>query len=88
VASQAFERLEVQELLLFGDTAVVSDPITTSLVSRAMYISPLPEVKIYHHFNSNNREGNLILGLAWALGLETAAAFGILGIWNLLHLLR
>lgn len=87
MASQAFERLKVQESPLFGDT-VVSAPITASLIYRAMDISPLPEVKICHHSNSGNEEGNLILGLAWALGLEAAAAFGILGIWNLFHLLR
>jgi hypothetical protein len=88
VASQAFERLQVQELPLFGDTAVVSVPVTASLVCRAMDISPLWEGKISLHSNSGNDEGNLILGLAWALGLEAAAAFGVLGIWNLLHLLH
>jgi hypothetical protein len=88
VASQAFGRLKVQELPFFGGTVVVSIPVTASLVCRAMDISPLPEVKIYHRSNSKNEDGNLILGLAWALGLEAAAAFGILGIWNLLHLLR
>ena len=88
MASQAFKRLTVLEAPFFGDTGVISVPITASPVSRGMDISLLPEVKIYHHSKCGDEDGNLILGLAWALGLEAAAAFGILGIWNLLHLLR
>lgn len=88
MASQAFKGLNVQEFPLFGDRAAVSIPVKASLVCRAMDIPALPKIKIFHHSSSRNEEGSLILGLAWAIGLEAAAAFAILGIWNFLHLLR
>ncbi len=89
MASLVFEHLSGQESPLSGETAVVSVPVRASLVCRVLDISPLPEVRIYDRVRSGNiGEGNLLRGVAWALGLEAAAVFGILGVWNLLHVLR
>ncbi len=88
MASRALECLEVKELPVFGEAAVVSGPVTTSLVCRAKDISPFPEVRIGNHSTSGNEDGNLCLGVGWALGLEAAFAFAAWVMWDFFHFLR
>ena len=88
MSSQAFQGLEVQRFPMFGETVGLSVPGTASLVCRAADAASLKNIQICNVAESPEGEGNLMAGLAWAIALEAAAAFGVYGIWNFCQLLH
>lgn len=88
MSSRAFQGLGVQELPLFAETVPLSVPAAGNFVISAVNISPLGNIGLCDDSESMEREGSLIVGVAWALALEAAAALGVCGIWNFCHLLH
>ncbi len=88
MSSRAFEDVEVEELMFFGEAAKLSAPVRASLVCRVVDFSGSEGHEVRYGSRSDPEGGSCLVGTAWALALEAAFAVAVCGIWNLFRFLR
>jgi hypothetical protein len=88
MGNRALQVAEAEEMSFFTKRASPSVPFRASLICRVVDLSSSEDAEIPLGSESDRGEGNCLVGTAWAVALEAAAALAVCGIWDLFHLLR
>lgn len=88
MANGALQGAAAEELAFFTEEASLSVPVRASLICRVVDLSRSEDTEFPLGSECDPEKGSCLVGAAWAVGLEAAAALAVCAIWDLFHFLR